>query len=75
VSRLSDSLANGMAERMAQKREAVGFTAASGRTPKAFEAGQVTTLERAESSHPARSGGSDVWDLRAVDRASLHHYR
>jgi protein O-mannosyl-transferase len=48
VSRLSDSLANGMAERMAQKREAVGLTAASGRTPKAFEAGQVTTLERAD---------------------------
>ncbi len=35
-----------MAKRTAQKREAVGFTAASGRNPKAFEASQVTTFER-----------------------------
>lgn len=37
-----------MDKRTAQKREVVGFTAASGRTPKAFEAGHVTTLERAD---------------------------
>src|SRR5438876_4624527 len=35
-----------MAKRMAQKRQAVGFTAASGRTPQAFEVSHVTTLER-----------------------------
>src|SRR6266508_3933056 len=27
------------------------------------------------SSHPARFGGSDVWDLCASDRASVHHSR
>jgi len=35
-----------MAKRTAQKRKAVGFTAANGRTPKAFEASQVKTFER-----------------------------
>src|SRR6201997_3759784 len=35
-----------MAKRMAQKREAVGFTAVNGRTPKAFQVSHVTTLER-----------------------------
>lgn len=40
--------ASGMDKRTAQKREVVGFTAASGRTPKAFEAGHVTTFERAD---------------------------
>src|SRR5438094_3845627 len=37
-----------MAKRMAQKREAVSFTAASGQTPKAVAVGHVTTLERAD---------------------------
>jgi len=36
----------GMAKRTAQKRKAVGFTAASERTPKAFEVSHVTTFER-----------------------------
>src|SRR5437762_7110410 len=35
-----------MAKRTAQKRKAVGFTAANGRTPKAFEVSHVTTFER-----------------------------
>ena len=35
-----------MAERTGQKRQAVGFTTASGQTPKAFEVSHVTTLER-----------------------------
>src|SRR6266446_6636625 len=35
-----------MAKRTAQKRKAVGFTAANERTPKAFEVSRVTTLER-----------------------------
>lgn len=38
---LSDSLANGMAKRMAQKREAVD-------SPRAFDVSHVTTLERAD---------------------------
>jgi tetratricopeptide (TPR) repeat protein len=37
-----------MAKRTAQKRKAVGFTAANDRTPKAFEVSRVTTLERAD---------------------------
>src|SRR6476661_4712396 len=37
-----------MDKRTAQKRKAVGFTAASGRTPKALQVGHVTTLERAD---------------------------
>jgi tetratricopeptide (TPR) repeat protein len=37
-----------MAKRTAQKRKVVGFTAANGRDPKAFEVGHVTTLERAD---------------------------
>lgn len=37
-----------MAKRTAQKREAFGATTASGRTPKPFEVGHVTTLERAD---------------------------
>src|SRR5206468_311059 len=43
---LSDSLANGMDKRTAEKRKAVGFTAANGRTPKTFEVSHVTTFER-----------------------------
>src|SRR5437870_4181310 len=35
-----------MAKRTAQKRKAVGFTAANERTPKAFEVSRVTTFER-----------------------------
>src|SRR6184192_2906790 len=35
-----------MAKRTAQKRKAVGFTAANERTPKAFEVSHVTTFER-----------------------------
>src|SRR5882724_10463054 len=35
-----------MAKRTAQKRKAVGFTAANERTPKAFEVNRVTTFER-----------------------------
>src|SRR6058998_1443802 len=35
-----------MAKRIAQKRKAVGFTAANERTPKAFEVSRVTTFER-----------------------------
>src|ERR1041385_8996165 len=35
-----------MAERTTQKRKPVGFATASGRTPKPFEASDVTTLER-----------------------------
>ena len=35
-----------MAKRTAQKRKAVGFTAANGRTPKAFQVSHVTTFER-----------------------------
>src|SRR6202035_1790246 len=35
-----------MLKRTAQKREAVGLTAASGRTPRAFEASHVTTFQR-----------------------------
>jgi hypothetical protein len=35
-----------MAERTAQKRKAVGFTAANGRTPKASEVSHVPTFER-----------------------------
>jgi protein O-mannosyl-transferase len=35
-----------MAKRSAQKRKAVGFTAANERTPKAFEVSRVTTFER-----------------------------
>src|SRR6266542_5891324 len=35
-----------MAKRIAQKRKAVGFTAANERTPKALEVSQVTTFER-----------------------------
>src|SRR5437899_10251878 len=35
-----------MAKRIAQKRKAVGFTAANARTPKAFEVSDVTTFER-----------------------------
>src|SRR5438034_4834366 len=35
-----------MAKRTAQKRKAVGCTAANGRTPKAFEVSRVTTFER-----------------------------
>src|SRR6266542_1336722 len=35
-----------MAKRIAQKRKAVGFTAANGRTPKAFEVSHVTAFER-----------------------------
>jgi tetratricopeptide (TPR) repeat protein len=37
-----------MAKRTAHKREAVGFTAADGRTPKAFEISHVTTFERSD---------------------------
>src|SRR6266576_2268707 len=37
-----------MAKRMAQKREAVSFTAASGQTPKAVAVGHVTTVDRAD---------------------------
>src|SRR5205809_6888648 len=37
-----------MAKRTAQKRRVVGFTAANGRTPKAFEVSHATTLERAD---------------------------
>src|SRR5881394_2413775 len=37
-----------MAKRTAQKRTVVGFTAANGRTPKAFEVSHATTLERAD---------------------------
>src|SRR6266496_1729627 len=35
-----------MAKRIAQKRKAVGFTAANERTPKAFEVSHLTTFER-----------------------------
>src|SRR3989441_12729226 len=35
-----------MAKRIAQKRKAVGFTAANERTPKAFEVSHGTTFER-----------------------------
>src|SRR5438034_5645422 len=35
-----------MDKRTAEKRKAVGFTAANGRTPKAFEVNHVTTFER-----------------------------
>ncbi len=35
-----------MVKRTAQKRQAIGFTAASGQTRKAFEVSQVTTFER-----------------------------
>src|SRR5438477_3208624 len=35
-----------MDKRTAEKRKAVGFTAANGRTPKTFEVNHVTTLER-----------------------------
>src|SRR5947207_6876040 len=35
-----------MAKRTAQKRQAIGLTAASGRTPKTFEVSHVTTFER-----------------------------
>src|SRR5881396_4215122 len=35
-----------MAKRIAQKRKAVGFTAANERTPKAFKVSHVTTFER-----------------------------
>jgi len=35
-----------MAKRTGQKRKAVGFTAASGRTRQAFEVSHVTTFER-----------------------------
>ena len=35
-----------MAKQTAQKRKAVGFTAANERTPKAFEVSHVTTFER-----------------------------
>jgi tetratricopeptide (TPR) repeat protein len=35
-----------MAKRTAQKRKALGFTAANERTPKAFEVSRVTTFER-----------------------------
>ena len=35
-----------MLKRTAQKREAVGLTAASGRTPRAFEVSHVTTFQR-----------------------------
>ena len=37
-----------MAKRTAQKIKAVGFTAANGRTPKAFEVSDATTFERAD---------------------------
>src|SRR5205823_84003 len=37
-----------MAKRSAQKRHAVGFTAANERTPKAFEVSHVTTFERSD---------------------------
>src|SRR5215469_9775254 len=37
-----------MAKRTVQKRQAVGFTAANGRTPKLSEASHVTTIERAD---------------------------
>src|SRR5207244_59592 len=54
ASSLSDSLANGMANWTAQKRRAVGFTAANERTPNsesfreqgAFEVSHVIRLER-----------------------------
>src|SRR5207253_10519849 len=42
----SGSLASGMAKRTAQKRKAVGFTAANGRTPKAFGVSHATTFGR-----------------------------
>src|SRR5437870_2971259 len=42
----SGRLANDMAKRTAQKRKAVGFTAANGRTPKAFGVSHATAFGR-----------------------------
>ncbi len=45
------------------------------RTPKAFERQPRYNIRATRPSHPARSGGSNIWDLCAGDRASLHHFR
>ena len=43
--------------------------------PERFRGQPRYNLRATRPSHPARSGGSDVWDLCASDRASLHQFR